>query len=185
MPNFNWHNAQGLPPRQYTCGHCGKHVGTDKGYRCDVDNAPNAAAVLCLYCEQPSYFWGERQVPGVAYGNAVESLPSDIEPYTEARDAFSVSAFTASVLTCRKILMNIAVAQGAAENLIEYVEHLASKGYVPPRREGWVDHIRRKGNEASHEIDLMEMEDARDLISFVEMLLKFIYEFPSRVPTTP
>jgi hypothetical protein len=30
----------------------------------------------------------------------------------------------------------------------------------------------------------MKMEDAVELISFAEMLLKFIYEFPARVPTT-
>lgn len=80
--------------------------------------------------------------------------------------------------------MNIAVTQGAAAGLkfIEYVEYLANKGYVPPNGKGWVDHIRKKGNEATHEIKLMEFEDAIELISFSEMLLKFIYEFPARVP---
>lgn len=83
--------------------------------------------------------------------------------------------------------MNIAVTQGAAAGLkfIEYVEYLANKGYVPPNGKGWVDHIRKKGNEATHEIKLMEFEDAIELISFSEMLLKFIYEFPARVPAPP
>jgi hypothetical protein len=35
---------------------------------------------------------------------------------------------------------------------------------------------------SNHEIDLKSSEDAEELISFVEMLLKFIYEFPARVP---
>jgi hypothetical protein len=65
-----------------------------------------------------------------------------------------------------------------------YVEHLAASGYVPPHGKGWVDHIRKKGNEANHEIVLMEKDDAQELISFVEMLLKFIYEFPSRIPSS-
>jgi hypothetical protein len=56
---------------------------------------------------------------------------------------------------------------------------------VPPNGRGWVDHIRTKGNEANHEIVLMSAEDALELISFSEMLLKFIYEFPSRVPKKP
>ena len=47
-----------------------------------------------------------------------------------------------------------------------------------------MDHIRKKGNEANHEIKLMTAEDATELISFSEMLMKFIYEFPSRVPGT-
>jgi Domain of unknown function (DUF4145) len=79
-----------------------------------------------------------------------------------------------------------AVAQGAPENqtFMAYVEHLAASGYVPPHGKGWVDHIRKKGNEANHEIVLMEKDDAQELISFVEMLLKFIYEFPSRIPSS-
>ena len=83
--------------------------------------------------------------------------------------------------------MNIAVSQGATPGLkfIEYVEYLSQNGYVPPKGKGWVDHIRKKGNEATHEIALMTKEDANDLISFSEMLLKFIYEFPAKIPTGP
>lgn len=81
--------------------------------------------------------------------------------------------------------MNIAVAQGASEGkkFIDYVNYLAENGYVPPNGKGWVDHIRKKGNEATHEIIVMTQSDAEELISFAEMLLKFIYEFPSRIPT--
>jgi hypothetical protein len=81
--------------------------------------------------------------------------------------------------------MSVAVAQGADANkpFVSYVEYLADRGYVPPNGKGWVDHIRKKGNEANHEIRLMTQPDAEELISFAEMLLKFIYEFPSRVPT--
>lgn len=31
----------------------------------------------------------------------------------------------------------------------------------------------------------MQQADAVELITFVEMLLKFIYEFPAKVPTAP
>jgi hypothetical protein len=48
-----------------------------------------------------------------------------------------------------------------------------------------VDHIRRKGNEATHEIALMSQQDAEELVGFSEMLLKFVYEFPNRVPKAP
>jgi hypothetical protein len=124
-------------------------------------------------------------VPGVAYGSDVEHLPAGIkELYAEARNCFSVGSFTSAVLACRKLLMHIGVAQGAQENqrFIAYVEYLANNGFVPPHGRDWVDHIRTKGNEANHEIALMTREDAQELISFVEMLLKFIYEFPSRIP---
>jgi hypothetical protein len=83
--------------------------------------------------------------------------------------------------------MNIAVAQGAksGESFLFYVDHLANAGYVPLNGKVWVDHIRRKGNEATHEIQLMTSVDADELISFSEMLLKFIFEFPAKVPKTP
>jgi hypothetical protein len=85
--------------------------------------------------------------------------------------------------------MNIAVHQQAAPNLsfIQYVDHLAARGYVPPNGRTWVDHIRKKGNEATHEIAPVSKVDAEDLISFAGMLLRFIYEFPARVnaATTP
>lgn len=82
------------------------------------------------------------------------------------------------------MLMNIAVQQGAKEGLrfIEYVEYLGANGFIPPNGKGWVDHIRKKGNEATHEISLMNLSDAEELIAFTEMLLKFIFEFPARVP---
>jgi hypothetical protein len=127
----------------------------------------------------------ELQLPGVAPGNEVAHLPQDVASlYREARNAVAASAHTAATLVCRKLLMNIAVAEGApvGKTFLEYVEYLANQGYVPPKGKGWVDHIRKKGNEATHEIVLMSKQDAEELIAFTEMLLKFIYEFPSRVP---
>jgi hypothetical protein len=80
--------------------------------------------------------------------------------------------------------MNVGVSLGAAENqsFVAYVDYLADNGYIPPNGRGWVDHIRRRGNEATHEIRRMASADAQELITFLEMILKFIYEFPSRVP---
>lgn len=45
----------------------------------------------------------------------------------------------------------------------------------------WVDHIRTKGNEATHEIPSMNKEDAIELLEFVEMLLRFVYEMPGKM----
>jgi hypothetical protein len=81
----------------------------------------------------------DKQVPGVAYGNEVEEAPEGVgSRYNEARRCFSVSVFTSAVLACRKLLMNIAVAQGADEGkkFIEYVDFLADEGYVPRTEKG-------------------------------------------------
>lgn len=82
------------------------------------------------------------------------------------------------------MLMNISVQQGAKENLnfMKYVQYLSDNGYVPPNGKHWIDHIRKKGNEATHEIIAMENADAHDLLFFTEMLLIFLYEFPSMMP---
>ena len=107
--------------------------------------------------------------------------------YAEARSCMTVNSFTSAVLTCRKLLMHIAVEKGAPEGktFLDYVEYLAEKGYVPPDGKGWVDYIRKKGNEANHEIKIMSVGDASDLITFSEMLLKFVYEFPAKIQPSP
>jgi hypothetical protein len=80
--------------------------------------------------------------------------------------------------------MNVAVSQGAkaGDPFASYVQFLADKGYVPPNGKHWVDHIRTKSNEANHEVVLMSKEEAEILITFVEMMLKFIYELPNVIP---
>lgn len=181
-----WQNPQSIGSRQFRCGYCGYNVANDKGYFSTGNLRKNRYVYICPNCDHATFFdENDQQYPGVAPGNEVDHLPDALASlYREARNCSSVSAFTASVLTSRKMLMNIAVEQGAKEGLkfIEYVEYLASNGFIPPNGKAWVDHIRRKGNEATHEIALMTQADAEELVAFVEMLLKFIYEFPARVP---
>lgn len=182
---IHWQNLTKLEPSTYTCGHCGKVVGPSEGYYSDV---PYSRIYVCPFCHLPTYFDGDRQMPGPKFGSDVGGLPDDIAAiYQEARDCMSVSGYTAAVMLARKLLMNVAVGHGAAENLsfVTYVEYLADQGYVPPNGKAWVDRIRSKGNEANHEIRLMSKADAEEILSFVEMLLKFVYEFPSRVPGAP
>ncbi len=184
---MKWSGLSDVQSRKYTCGFCGNIVASAKGYvTSDVINGQQGFVYVCPHCTGPSFILGENQIPGVAPGNEVSHLPKDIESlYKEARQAVSVNANTAAVLACRKLLMNIAVAQGAkqGESFLSYVDYLANAGFVPPNGRIWVDHIRNKGNEANHEIKLMAKQDAEELILFSEMLLKFIYEFPNKVPS--
>ncbi len=180
---MSWQGLVELTSRPFACGYCGKVVASNLGYL--HLRIQDHRIYVCPHCDGPNYFTGEAQIPGVAPGDEVEALPQDVGAlYKEARDSVMVSAYTGSVLTCRKLLMNIAVAQGAAagQSFLDCVEYLAANGYVPPTGEAWVDRIRKRGNEAAHEIVLMSRADAEQLIWFAEMLLKFIYEFPSRVP---
>lgn len=82
----------------------------------------------------------------------------------------------------RKLLMHIAVEQGADEgkSFMSYVGYLDENHWIPPNGRGWVDAIRKNGNEAAHEIVIAAEDDAKLLLDFVEMLLKFVYEFPAK-----
>ncbi len=189
--HFKWTNVNAIGRKQYVCGHCHLNVGIETGYFSDGPKGPGQAGpprmYICPNCSLPTIFCDDKQIPGVSPGNAVAHVPDQINAlYEEARKAVAGGAPTAAVFACRKLLMHIGVAEGAKEGLSfqAYVDHLSATGYVPPNGKGWVDHIRKKGNEANHEIVLMKPEDAMELINFAEMLLKFIYEFPKRVPIT-
>lgn len=191
-----WEAQAMLPTRNYTCGYpsCGKDVGADKGWIHRVGGGTGAQAdgylYICPLCKNPTFFdqTTKTQFPGVSLGSDVKHLPTEIQPmWTEIRTCTSHGAYTAAVLTGRKLLMHIAVAQGAnaGRNFVQYVDHLVDNHYAPPNSKSWVDKIRTHGNEATHEIVLKSKDDADEILTFLEMLLKFIYEFPGRVLPTP
>lgn len=180
-----WNQVTTMRSKSYTCGYCGNSLASDKGFLGNDPGNPRIAShiYICHFCDQPTFFPYEGgQYPGSPFGNKVKHIPTrEVETlYDEARNSVTVNAFTASVQCCRKLLMNIAVSQGADAGLtyLDYVNYLESNGFVPPGGKDWVDHIRTKGNEAAHVIAIMTRQDAEDLITFVEALLKFIYEYP-------
>ena len=187
MDVFAWQHLGTYPSRRYTCGHCGNNLASEKGYQAFRPGSHAAAAYIyiCHDCEKPTFFdlSANTQTPGRKFGNHVAGIDDQgvTSLYEEARNCFSKNAFTAVVLSCRKLLMHVAVSKGdgPGKNFIDYVQYLSDKGYVPPDAKTWVDHIRTKGNEANHEIVIMSAEEAKDMISFVEMLLKLVYEFPA------
>ena len=168
-------------PHEYLCAFCNTFVCSEKGF---TNEDYKEVIYICPNCDKPTWIRGRKQVPAPLLGHDIENLPTEIEKlYNEIRACTGAQAYTAAILACRKLLMSIAVQKGADEGktFVEYVEHLSDIGYVPPDGKSWVDQIRKRGNEANHEIILMTKEDAEELISFVEMLLKFIYEFPGRI----
>ena len=177
-----WNSTQQVASRGYTCGYCNRPLASEKGWH----SGSSGFIYVCHHCTRPTFFdrTGE-QIPGVMHGNPVDGI-SDKEVaqlYDEARSTTQANAYTATVLCCRKLLMHIAVSKGAkpGESFAYYVDYLGENHFVPPDAKAWIDHIRKKGNEANHEINIMTREDAEELLSFSEMLLRIIYEFPARV----
>jgi len=185
---IHWDRPDNLSAKSYVCGYCGLRVGPNVGFQGTWDELGSrgiALIYICSACNQPTYFppIGEGQVPGVAFGSEVDALPPNVDSlYTEARRCMSVNAHTSAALGCRKLLMNVAVDKGAEGNkkFEFYVDWLVDAGYVPPGGKVWVDHIRKMGNEATHEIELIEQHSAEQVLAFTEMLLKFVYEFPAK-----
>src|SRR3989344_476176 len=185
----NWQNVVEMTAKNYTCGYsaCGKDIGSEKGWfhQRNDNGAIDGLIQICPFCKRPTFFDLETgtQVPGVSLGNVVKNLPTEIETiWSEIRESTSHGAYSSAVLTGRKLLMHIGVAQGAKEGLsfLEYVNYLVDNHYAPPNSKEWVDKIRSHGNEANHEIVIKKKEDAEEIMTFLEMLLKFIYEFPAR-----
>lgn len=182
IASATWSGSQALGKRIYVCGFCSARSGVEVGYN---TSDGNNLIYICSGCNQPTFFHRDgHQTPAPVFGSVVTELNDNVGGlYNEARLCTGVGAYTSCVLVCRKILMHVAVDQGADEGLrfIEYVNHLVNEHYVPPGSEGWVDHIRKKSNEANHEIVLMSKEEAERLLTFTEMLLKFVYELPAKI----
>ncbi len=192
MEQITWQGVTDVNPTSFKCAYCGKDVSSHKGWHA---NAPprghgsasqDAAIFLCHRCLRPTFIDTDgSQTPGAPAGEDVQGISDESVKllYKEARAAVGASAPTAGVLACRKLLMHVAVAKGAeaGKNFVAYVEFFAAHNYIPPDAREWVDHIRTKANEANHEILIMSKEDAIDLLSFSEMLLKLVYEFPSKI----
>lgn len=173
----------------FVCGHCGALATSVTGMRGHGDGTEYVKVYVCPGCQLPTVFGpGGDQLPGVPPGAPVSGIDNeDLNAlYEEARRAAAANSHTACVLACRTILMHIAVDKKAEEgkSFIDYVNFLDSKGYIPPDGKAWVDYIRKMGNLATHDIILMRKEDSDALISLVEMLLKVIYEYPSKVPAS-
>jgi hypothetical protein len=81
-------------------------------------------------------------------------------------------------MMCRKILMHVAVDKGAAsgKSFVSYLNFLEENGFVSPVMKGWVDMIRRHGNEAVHELPEVPPDRGRGTLVFTEQLLRLTYE---------
>lgn len=174
----DWFNISTLENKDYICGYCGSDITSNKGF-CTRDNLEKV--YICHKCNGATFFnANKKQTPGYSYGKEFKvEIPDNVNIlYTEARKCYSVGAYSAVALCCRKLLMHIAVECGANENLkfVEYVDFLDEENYIPKNSKKWVDIIRTKGNETTHEIKISDENEARQLIKFIEIIITLIYE---------
>ena len=156
----DWFNISTLENKDYICGYCGSDITSNKGF-CTRDNLEKV--YICHKCNGATFFnANKKQTPGYSYGKEFKvEIPDNVNIlYTEARKCYSVGAYSAN------------------ENLkfVEYVDFLDEENYIPKNSKKWVDIIRTKGNETTHEIKISDENEARQLIKFIEIIITLIYE---------
>src|SRR5690606_14996234 len=140
-----WDNTRTTSGISFFCGFCGTNAAPSASYFCEskskTSSITTARIYICPNCNKPTYKSNNEQVPGFMFGREVKHLPNDEvrELYEEARKCTSIGAYTSSVLACRKLLMNVAVSQGAeaGKSFVEYINFLESSGYIPPGGRTW------------------------------------------------
>jgi hypothetical protein len=180
---FDWADLVAVSEKSWKCGYCDAFVSSNRGYK---TTASHTVARPCPRCKGISMFPEDLVVyPPPVPGQPVEGVNSSVaDLYDEARKAAGAGAYTAAVMACRKLLMNIAVAEGAKEGagFKDYIIYLENQGMFSPKAKTFVEYIKDLGNEANHEIAPKTHDEAVAVIDFVGSLLRHNYETPSRVP---
>lgn len=177
-----WINVERINSKEFLCGYCGCEIASERGYRC----SSGEFIYICHKCNKPTFMdiYG-NQTPNYLMGKEFKvAIPENIkELYNEARRCYGVNAYSAVAMCCRKLLMHIAVECGAEENLkfVEYVNYLDEENYIPKNSKKWVDIIRQKGNETTHEIKISNEKEASQLIKFIEIIITLIYEIEQEI----
>jgi hypothetical protein len=140
---------------------------------------PKVVWIRCTTCDRGLVSNDGALAPSLKMGEDIEGLPSDVaEAHDEARRAAGVEAYTSCELTCRKILMHIAVDKGDAEgkSFVAYLDFLKGSGYVTPPMMPWVDLIRSHGNLSTHRLEMATRKRALSTLAFTAQLLRLVYE---------
>jgi hypothetical protein len=164
----------------YVCGHCGNKVSGAVLASVGTNHGTRIVWLQCPACHDASVRSDSGAIhPGAPYGPLLQGLPDTVrEAYEEARLCLGVNANTAAEMTCRKILMHVAVDKGAKEGqtFASYIDYLADAGYVTPPMRGWVKLIKDNGNEANHRLPKPDKSRAESTLQFTAQLLRSVYE---------
>lgn len=168
------------------CAGCNNHVGAEVVSARHAPSPYHGGRVVkvlwlvCPTCDDGSVMTIDGGVfPAAPAASPVRNLPEDVErAWREARTSHAVTAYTASEMMCRKILMYVAVDVADAppnETFAFYVKQLDVDGHITKRMRPRVDHVRERGNEASHEITPSSEADSEETLGLVQHLLEGLY----------
>lgn len=187
-----WNKRDGNYPLETiktTCPFCHKEIAAVVHYEITqgefADTRTMFWVVECPACMQPIICDVESNCtypPGLPF-DSVKKLPEDVQKvYNECRTACGSGCYTAAVILARTLLNHVAVDKGAEENksFQFYVNYLVDN-FMPKNAKSWVDTIRALANDSTHHLEILEQQDAEQVIKFVMYLLKYIYELPEEL----
>jgi len=107
--------------------------------------------------------------------------------WLQAKRSIDVENWDAAALMARTALQISLRDKGAdstSGTLKGEIKDLVSKGMLPTIMEDWSDEIRNLGNEVAHQVpgaEPTDPNDARDVVSFLDYLLEYLYLLPSQI----
>lgn len=165
------------------CGNCSTRSGATVIAMTRTSRGQVIRWLKCQTCESGLVMINGTTWPPSMYGPEVQYLPQSVnEALRQARLCFSIGAYEATELVCRKILMHVACDLGDREgkSFAEYIDFLKNNGYITRQMEDWVDEIRERGNRTAHRLASPTPEQAQSTLDFCIQLLRLVYELPSR-----
>jgi len=177
----NWGDIPNQNPKSFICWNCNNKVASEKAYASYLPPHDRSYIFICPHCNAPNIYDDESNPVILPLpGKEIKKLPELIEKnYDEIRKCMQAGCFNAAIMMMRKMIMNIAVEEGAEEGktFTEYIDFLCSEGIVPKKSRSKADSVRELGNSANHEIENRSLNEAENCFEFIELLLKVNYEF--------
>lgn len=180
--NLSWQNAQNIGSKSFVCWNCSNLVASHTGYNTTTLNGSYAKIYICPHCKAPHIvdFYG-AEYPYIIQGKEIKNLPENIKNiFNEARTCFGAGAYTATVMLLRKIMMNLAVEEGASSDsnmgFSAYVKYLCDNGVVHKKQHQQAEKIKQLGNDANHKIEERSKEDATLILGLISLILVNNYE---------
>lgn len=121
----------------------------------------------------------------LAEDNLSTDIPKQIsEVFNEATRTLAANCPRASVVMARRTLEAITVDKGETKDtLYKRLDALNKKGIIHPSLVDWAQEVRLIGNKGAHfdPIEKVDSKDAKELVSFVRELLRYVYELPAEL----
>lgn len=172
----------------------------------EKESLDRVSSLICRHCNQGTIVveeqWvgdtpvREQRTGGVVTYRGVHWWPlpqSSVSPdvpaqvgqaLAEATMALAANCPRASAVMARRTLEAITVEQGETTGtLAERLGNLADRSVLHPTLAEWAKEIRLIGNVGAHfdPIDTVTRDDAQKLLSFVQELLRHLYELPAEL----